>query len=125
MTIQFWDSGGTRLFHLGDPPVNLRYSSVKSIVWPDHGENKGMITLEASMPRGIKLLRFRNGDDLALIFGECQDPNEFREDEIIFRFHNCQVKRKWIMRPQTLFLGEREEIRLRLLLECEIGVFGV
>jgi hypothetical protein len=116
-----WINSETRLFwHRSEQdPAWLQHVEVEKFWWSD--PSKTRLVLRGMLPFAKQLLKIADGDGLELLWSTC-NLNDYYAEDVIMRFSNCIVRRRWIPRIAITDPGLSSPITVYVSLECEMGI---
>ena len=83
--------------------------------WPD----RARLILYGPLPLASDLLEISNQVRFDLLYKECGNIEEYCEDEVIFHFFDCEIRRKWT--PHFIPCQQQDAgvVAVYVSLECE------
>ena len=117
-----WINAEVQLFWRGQNPnpVWLRHVEIEKIRWTD--QEKARVVLRGILPVARQLLKIADGDTLELLWDECGPPGDYRTEDVIIRFSNCIIKRRWILSIAADDPGLCQPVTVCVSLECELRI---
>lgn len=113
---EFWMNSGRLFCNKKSWNFNI---GIYRIMWRG---TEGRVILHGQMPEVRELVDFPEGAMLELSIKEYGDISIYDEGDITIRFHNCEVRNKWIPRAIAIHPYWRDTLSLFVEVGCKIEI---
>jgi hypothetical protein len=115
---EIWYNTHTILFRVykDRPGYAMPCVSIEEAVW--YWPSNVKLILHGLLPSASDLLEISDQVRFDLLYKECGDIEEYREDEVIFHFSDCKIRRKWTPNLIPSLPFGADAVRIYVSLEC-------
>ena len=124
--MKFWENRNFVLFRIDNDgqPIYQFNLGIFRIMW--FGQDCQRVILRGLLPQNWDLFKNEDGPIFDLMcMPALGAPDIYDDGELVARFSNCTVRRKWINRPIALRPDETDHIWGYMELDCDITLMDV